>query len=155
MSVILLSLTVALGLEIFPLPASLEYFRPEWLALALIYWAMALPERAGLLLAWGFGLLLDAATASLLGEHALGLILVVGLILLLHRGIRVLPLPQQAVIVTLLLGIHELVTYWIRGASGHTPPDPALFFAPVATSLLVWPLVFLTLRRMRRRAGLH
>jgi rod shape-determining protein MreD len=46
--VIYLSLIVALVLMILPLPDWVQIYRPNWVALALIYWSMALPKRVGL-----------------------------------------------------------------------------------------------------------
>ena len=46
--VIYLSLLVALVLMILPLPDWAQMFRPNWMALVLIYWTMALPKRVGL-----------------------------------------------------------------------------------------------------------
>ena len=44
--VIYLSLLVALVLMILPLPDAVQIYRPNWVALALIYWSMALPKLA-------------------------------------------------------------------------------------------------------------
>ena len=40
-----------------PLPGWLDPFRPEWVALVLIYWCMAVPNRVGVGVAWIVGLL--------------------------------------------------------------------------------------------------
>jgi len=42
--VIYLSLLVALVLMILPLPDWAQIYRPNWMALVLIYWSMALPK---------------------------------------------------------------------------------------------------------------
>ncbi|MCB1617470.1 MAG: rod shape-determining protein MreD, partial [Pseudomonadales bacterium] len=47
--VILLTFVIALLLEVVPLPADWQPWRPTWALLCLIYWTMALPERIGLL----------------------------------------------------------------------------------------------------------
>ncbi len=150
MIAILLTLLAALALEIVPLPGAVEFARPEWMALVLIYWAMALPHRVGVVIAWLAGLLTDAATGSLLGLHALSLMLVVGIILLLHRRLRVLPLAQQAMLLVIFLSLDRLLSFWIRGAAGQ-PPELGVYLLPVATSIVVWPLIFLGLRHVRRR----
>jgi hypothetical protein len=75
-----------------------EDLRPQWVAMTLIFWALALPDRVGVFWAFGSGLVLDVATGTLLGHHALGLSVVV------YAGggaapqrIRIFPLWQQAV----------------------------------------------------------
>ena len=53
--VVYLSLLVALVLMILPLPDAVQLYRPNWVALALIYWSMALPKRVGLWFAFFTG----------------------------------------------------------------------------------------------------
>ena len=53
-----LTILVALVLTLIPLPGWASSFRPEWLVLVLIYWAMALPERMGVTIGWLAGLML-------------------------------------------------------------------------------------------------
>ncbi len=43
--VILLTFLVAAVLSVLPLPEWLQWARPEWLTLTLIYWCIALPHR--------------------------------------------------------------------------------------------------------------
>ena len=50
--VIYLSLLVALVLMILPMPDFVQIYLPNWVALVLIYWGMALPKRVGLWFAW-------------------------------------------------------------------------------------------------------
>ena len=40
-----LSIIVALVLQIMPMPSIVEQYRPDWVFLVLGYWALALPER--------------------------------------------------------------------------------------------------------------
>ena len=46
--VILLTFTLAYVLAVLPLPQWLMWARPEWVALALVYWTIALPHRVGI-----------------------------------------------------------------------------------------------------------
>ncbi len=55
--VIVASFLAASLLLVMPLPNWLEYYRPEWMALVVIYWAMALPHKIGLASAWALGFL--------------------------------------------------------------------------------------------------
>ena len=53
--IIALSFFVAMTLAVISLPESLPmalgYLRPEWVALVLIYWVIALPHRVGIVVA--------------------------------------------------------------------------------------------------------
>lgn len=148
--VILLSLLMGLVMTILPLPAWAHPLRPEWTALILIYWCMALPQRVGVTAAWTVGLLQDVLQGFLLGAHALAFGIVAFLTLKLHQRIRVLPLWQQAMSIFLLLLIIRLILLWIRGLSGHPVADWE-YWLPALTGTALWPLVFLCLREIRRR----
>lgn len=148
--IIIASFLAALALTILPLPYWLGMIRPEWVALVLIYWCMALPGRVGVGYAWTVGLLLDVLRAALLGQHALSFAIVAYITLQLHQRIRVFPLWQQAICVFLLILLHLMLQLWIKGISGN-PPPVLIFLLPALSSMLLWPLMFLGLRRLRRR----
>ncbi len=147
--VIALSFVLALALSIVPLPDNLEFFRPEWVALTLIYWCLALPARVGVGVGWFMGLLLDVSRDALLGQHALALALIAFLTLHLHQRMRVFPIWQQAAGIFVLIALECLITLWVKGLIGESASLWKLF-ATATTSMLAWPLVFLTLRHARR-----
>lgn len=148
--IILLSLLMGLVMTILPLPVWADPLRPEWTALILIYWSMALPQRVGVTVAWTVGLLQDVLQGFLLGAHALAFGIVAFLTLKLHQRIRVFPLWQQAMSILLLLLIIRLILLWIRGLSGRPGADWE-YWLPALTGTALWPLVFLCLREIRRR----
>lgn len=148
--VILITLGIALVLTILPLPQWVDGFRPQWMALTLIYWALALPTRVGIFWAWGAGLVLDVTTGTVLGQHALSLSVPVYLVLELHRRIRVFPLPQQAMSVWVLLLVERLLSLWIHGVTGQ--PTPTLeYWIPTFVGMLLWPWIFISLRNLSWR----
>jgi len=147
---ILLSFIIALMLTIIPFPDTLKYIKPEWAALVLIYWSMALPERIGVGIGWLVGLFLDVLSAgSLLGQHALALTVVAYLTLNLHQRIRLFPLWQQAGIVWMLLNLYQLLILWFDGITGQ-PPKGLQFWLPPVSGMILWPWIFLLLRNLRR-----
>ena len=148
--VIALSFIAALLLTIVPLPEWAGFLRPEWVAMVLVYWCIALPQRVGVFTGWTTGLLLDVLVGSVLGQHALGLSVVAYLALKLHRRIRNFPLWQQALTVLLLITFHKLLTAWVNGITGQ-PLNSALYWASPVVSMLLWPAMFLFLRGLRRR----
>jgi len=147
--VIALTLLVAFTLDLIRLPPWLQAFGPEWLTLTLIYWSMALPQRVGVGTAWLMGLLVDATRGVVLGQHALGLTVVVFMTLKVHRQIRVLPLWQQALSIMLFLLAERLLVFWINGMVGY-PSRDWWFLATILGSALFWPVVFIVLRDLRR-----
>ncbi|MDR2876858.1 MAG: rod shape-determining protein MreD [Chromatiales bacterium] len=148
--VIILSFIAALALAVIPLPDVLAALRPEWVALVLIYWCMALPERVGVGVGWITGLLLDVLRGGLLGQHGLSFAIVAYITLQFYQRLRVYPLWQQSVSVFVLVLLHLLLQLWIKGISGN-PTDALATLLPAFSSMLAWPLVFLLLRNLRRR----
>ena len=144
-SVIYITLLFAILLMLVPLPDTLRYARPEWVAITLIYWAMALPQRVSIGVAWFTGLVMDVVTGGILGIHAFAYALVIYLVGRLHLQIRQYPLWQQAfTILSLVSLVHFIVMLSapITFSWNH--------WLTVLTSTLVWPLVYAVLRKIRR-----
>jgi rod shape-determining protein MreD len=139
------SLTVALVLTLLPMPHWAGEFRPQWVALTLIFWALTVPDRVGVFWAFGAGLLLDVVSGSVLGQNALALSVVVYLALELHQRIRIYPMWQQAISVWVLLLVERLLTVWVLGATGA--PTPTLWYwVSTFLGMLLWPWLSALLR---------
>jgi len=152
--VIYLSLVVAMVLMILPLPDWVQIYRPNWVALVLIYWSMALPKRVGLWFAFFSGIILDVSQGTLLGQHTLALVLVIYFNMNFYQRIRVLALAQQAIYVFVLLLVNQLIVAWVEGIMGRPTPFLAFVGAPFV-GMLIWPWVFVVLRDIRRKAMLR
>ena len=152
--VIYLSLVVALVLMILPLPDWVQIYRPNWVALVLIYWSMAMPKRVGLWFAFFTGIVVDTSQGTLLGQHTLALLVVVFINLNFYQRIRVLALAQQAFYVLFLLLINQVIIAWVEGIMGRPTPVLAFFGAPVV-GMMIWPWVFVVLRDIRRKSMLR
>lgn len=148
--VILLTFFVAYVLAVLPLPQWLLWARPEWVALALIYWSIALPHRVGIAAGLLLGLGLDVLEGALLGQNAFALVVVAVLSLVLYQRLRVYSLWQQAGVVFVLVGIHQLICQWVLNLQGLGAMS-LIFLLPALSSALLWPVVLLVLRGTRRR----
>ena len=133
-----------------PLPDWANYARPDFVTIVLIYWAMALPQAAGVVLAFIFGLLLDVSQSTLLGQHALALVIIIFLVLRLYLRLRVYTLIQQAIFVGILLTIKLSIVLWVSGMTDNAP-ETNLYFLPALTGAVIWPWLFIILRDIRRR----
>lgn len=153
--VVVPTMLFSLMLVLLPLPEWAQAFRPDWLTLFMIYWAMAMPEFVGLILAWVFGLLLDVAQGTILGQHALGLVLVIWVVQMTYLRIRVASLLQQALVIFVLLLAKLLLTLWVSGLVGQAPENIALYLLPAITGAMIWPWLFIVLRDIRRRYTLN
>ncbi len=149
----LITIIGAFMLAIMPLPDWAVEFRPDWVTLVLIYWAMAVPTRIGVTVAWFTGLLLDVSYGTLMGQHAVGMVLVIYVIHIQHQRLRVASLLQQAIVIFVLLLIKQLLALWVDGMLGRAPHS-WLYFMPTITSTLLWPWTYLILRDLRRKFGI-
>ncbi len=151
--VIHFSIVIGLILMILPLPDWAQSYRPNWVALILIYWSMALPKQVGLWFALITGLLVDSLQGTLLGQYGLALVIIMYLNLNFYLRIRVWSLPQQSLYVFILLLICQIMVAWVEGIMGRPTSMEAFIGAPVV-GMLFWPLVFIKLRDIRRKAML-
>ena len=146
-----LSLIAGVLLMLFPLPNWGELLRPYFIALILIYWTVEGGFRFGLGASFLFGLFLDIATASLLGQHALGLVIMVYLVQRFRSRIRFFPMWQQALAVLALLINDRIILLWILLFQGSLQLD-LNFWLPPFIGALLWPWIFLLMDRVRRTA---
>ena len=125
-------------------------WRPPWVALVLLYWCFAAPERIGILTGWGCGLILDVLVGTLVGQHALALGVVAWIARRIYRRVRLLPLWQQGLSVFGVMVVDRLIMSWITGMRGLPVEALGYLSVPLAAAV-VWPWIFLILRRIRRR----
>ncbi len=144
------SLAAALMLSTLPMPAWASAGRPAWVALVLVYWCLATPNRAGVLVAWTTGLLLDVMSGTLLGQHALGLSLLAFIVHHRRQWLSGLPLWQQAISVFALVFAYQTMVLWISGIRGFPVAASAYWAAPLVSTLL-WPWISVILRDLRRK----
>jgi penicillin-binding protein 2 len=88
---VIVTIIVSIMLMVMPLPDWALAFRPDWVALILIYWAMMLPRTWSVGSAWIVGLVLDVAQGTILGQHALALCFIVFMTVRFHLLMRVFP----------------------------------------------------------------
>ena len=145
-----LSLLVALLLTAIPLPDWVQPWRPAWVAITVIYWCLAIPERIGVFVAWSIGLVLDVLHGSILGQHALGLATVGYIAVLYHQRIRVFPLVQQSLVVGSMVFLYLAGMAFIYNVLGsrHYGPD---YLLGAVTSAFLWPWAYIVLRDFRRK----
>jgi rod shape-determining protein MreD len=147
---IILSFVIGLMLMIMPLPHSLEAFRPDWVALLVIYWAMQLPRTWSVGSAWIIGVIVDVSQGTLLGQHALALCVIAFITIRFHLQFRVFPLLQLTATVFALLALYQFLLFWINGVANNDAPAIA-YWGPVIVGTLSWPLLHTLLSGVRYR----
>ena len=149
---IVVSLIIAILLTLFPLPSSLAVWNPNWILLTLIHWAVVTPKRIPLLFAWFTGLLIDTLYGTILGQHALGFVLVLYFSIRFSERISPQVIWQQAFMILVVLGVYLLINLWILGVTGKSPHSWS-YWLPLFSSIFIWPIwhkilnIFVTTRK--------
>lgn len=153
--VIVLSFFIAYLLAIVPFPQWAMHYRPEWVPMVLIYWAMALPYRIGIGSAWFVGLFLDILEGSILGVNAISLVVIAYVTLSLHLRMRMFSSLQQSGLVLALVGLNLMLSHWLQIITGQTISSNLMFLMAALTSAVIWPSLFQLLRQIRRSFYVH
>lgn len=150
MVVIYLTFVLALLIAAMPLPDTILWFQPKWVAMVLIYWCIALPHRVGVFTGFLLGLCMDLLDGSLLGQNALAMSVIAYVSQLLYQRLRNYGAWQQAMMVGILISISLLIFQWVQNLTS-VAADTLAFLLPALTSTLLWPWFFIAMRTIRRR----
>lgn len=143
------TLLFALVLNMVPLGRNAAM--PDLLALVLVFWTVHQPLRVGVGQGFFFGLLMDAHSGALMGQHALAYTLMGFIAIMLHRRLLWFPVMAQALQILPLFVAATLVSLAVRMMAGGMFPGWELLAAPVIQSLL-WPVATWLLLAPQRRA---
>lgn len=135
------TLLVALILTLIPMARWLIIFRPLWIVLVLIFWALVLPGKSAINLSWVVGILLDVLNGTLLGEHAFALTAAIYSVARLRNQLRMFSLFQQSISVFFVVLFYQFILFCIQGFLGDLP-ERWFYWLPAVTSMLLWPWTF-------------
>tara|TARA_B100000700_G_scaffold97979_1_gene110301 strand:- start:160 stop:672 length:513 start_codon:yes stop_codon:yes gene_type:complete len=158
---IFLTLFIALYIDSYLFSSNLQTIKPTFVLLTLIYWNMALPDRAGITAALSFGIFVDLIEGSLLGLHGILFVLITYTCQRFFYQFRVSPLWQQSFILFFLFLLYKQVFAldFINTNEDLTNLSDRLFlmnsFLFALFSALIWSPLLLTLRHFRRRWVKH
>ena len=146
---VLLSLVAGLLLNLVPVGQPVLTYRPDFLALVLLYWCIHEPRFVGVGMAWMVGLVMDVGDATLFGQHALAYAMLAYGAEFFRRRVLRFPLWQQAVQVAVLLVLCALLVLLVRFVGG-APLPKWTYVAPPLVGALLWPLVSVLLQTPQR-----
>lgn len=151
---VMLTVVAAMLLSLLPVSEALEPFKPYWVALVIIYWSLETDNMMYMGLAFAVGLLFDVLSGSLMGMHALSLVVMVFLVQRYRFRLRFFPPWQQALSVLGLLVTDRIILIWITLLLGEPMPTMEYWLSPLI-SMAIWPWLFLFLDRIRARQRRH
>jgi rod shape-determining protein MreD len=146
---IVATLILALALNLMPLSGVALTLRPDFIALALLYWCIQEPRYVGVGVAWSIGLLMDVGDATLFGQHALAYAFLAYAAEYFRRRVLRFPLWQQAAQVAVLLSLCAGLVLLVRIVGGAPLPRWTYLVPPLAGALL-WPMVTVLLQWPQR-----
>lgn len=141
---------LALLLTVMPLPSLLEWVRPSFALLVVMFWSTALPDRYGTWFGWSVGLLLDVLRATPLGTHALAFAVAGYAANQLAARMKVYPTLQQLMVVALLAGVVVVVMRTVGNLTDTTTASLGVALLPVLPTALLWPWAVALQDRLRR-----
>ena len=147
-----LSLLVALFLQLVALPEAIAAARPLWVPLVLVYWALVEPRVPSLICAFLLGIALDVLYNTVLGQHAMGFVLLVFFMARLRGVIILFPLWQSTVALVPAWAVYCLLMTMIDDISRHRA-DVWLRWLPAMSTPLFWPMVYTVLDGASRRGS--
>ncbi len=128
----------------------LGYIAPEWILLINIYWAIALPSNTKMLLAFVSGFFVDIVLGQPLGISSLSYVIFIYIILSLYNSLRYMTVPQQMIVLFLLLIVKQHFYIWTFYMFGLNIDYLTLIISTLTTAVL-WPFIYFSLRFARRK----
>jgi rod shape-determining protein MreD len=147
------ALTMLFGFigNLLPVAGYAATFKPDFLALLILYWCIQEPRMMGVGIAWFAGLFMDVADATLFGQHALAYAVLAYSADYFRRRVLRFTLWHQAAQVAVLLLFCASLVLLVRVVAGAPLPGWTYFASPLVGAL-VWPLLSVLLQRPQRPA---
>lgn len=144
-----LSLLTALLCQLFPWVGQGVILRPDFMLVVILYWLLRSPNLCNVGTAWFAGLLVDLATGSLLGQHALTFSITAFVALTYQRRLVLFNTWQLLAYVFALLMIERVLILLLKLFEGNENPG-FMYFWPVITGLLLWQIMILLFGSLTR-----
>jgi rod shape-determining protein MreD len=149
---IVFSLVAATILNMLPWSGMVFWYRPDFVALTVLYWVIQQPHRVGFMVAFILGLLMDVSDGALLGQHALAYSILVYGGILFHRRVRLFwPIAQIVHVIPLLL-VNDVIILGIRLLAGADFPGYRFFIGSFVGGAL-WPFLSMLLKLPQQPKG--
>lgn len=136
------TLLIALLCQLFPWVGQGIIFRPDFVLVVLIYWLLRAPSLCSVGTAWIAGLLVDLATGSLLGQHALSFTITAYVSLNYQRRLVLFNTWQLAGYIVGLLTLERVLMLLLKLFAGNENPGWHYIW-PVFTGLILWQMMIL------------
>lgn len=135
-------LFLMLILEIVHLPAAIANYRPDFMGLFLIFFAIADPLRVNVGIAWFSGILLDLLTGAPLSLNGLAIAAQVFVVVSYFRHFAQFAVWQQMSIIGILHLLIFGVMVWFENLIGQASSITTYVYQTGST-IVFWPIMLL------------
>ena len=142
---------VAMVLMVISLPETVLVFRPDFVALLLIYLCWNHSENIGIFSAFVVGLMVDVLTFGVLGQHALAKVVVAYLAIRFKPGSSRVKAHRQAFVVFALLCAQALVISLTMLYANDGGSSLALWIVPLSSAMLWFAFALVGLIIMQKK----
>ena len=137
----LVTVLFAMMLTVLPMPAQLQFCRPNWLLLTLFFWFLYALPMMRLWCVWSIGLFQDLLLASPLAMHALSYVLLMYFLSFFRIRIAKLPLWQQ-VLWVLAISLVLNLFYFVALVVNHHNVHFSAIIVRGLVNCIIWPWVY-------------
>jgi rod shape-determining protein MreD len=146
---IVVTIVLAFVGNLLPVSGVTLMLKPDFVALALLYWCIREPRYVGVGIAWCVGLAMDVGDGTLFGQHAVAYAFLAYAAEYFRRRVLRFPLWQQAAQVAVLLGLCAALVLFVRYVGG-APLPRWTYVVPSLVGALLWPVVTLLMQWSQR-----
>lgn len=138
---IILTLCLAVLLQMIPLNPHVQLFEPNIIALVLIFWMVYAPGVISAYQIFLFGLICDVIFGTILGAHSLSFLVTAYCVYRMLRPLKTWPIWQQFILVFAILFINHLTTVAINVVQGYEVQGAHAILLTPFMGLVFWPVV--------------
>ena len=144
-----LTLLIAFICQLYPWQGQGVIFRPDFMLVVLLYWVLRAPNLCSVGTAWFAGLLVDLATGSLLGQHALSFTITAFMALTYQRRLVLFNPWQLTAYIIVLLTFARILMLLLKLFEGNDNLGMHHLW-PVVTGLILWQMLILIFGSLTR-----
>jgi rod shape-determining protein MreD len=143
--IIFSTIALSMCLSVAPFGNGLSLAAPQWVLLTLLYWSISAPNKVSIGTSWVTGIFFDVLTNASIGHNALVFSLAAYVGVIVYYRIKHYPIWLQTCYIFVFLFIIQLINiFLIKMTTGLS--HSGLYWLPVLTSALCWPLLYSSLK---------
>lgn len=137
---IYLTLATAIVFNMMIFPSSIQFFKPNFLLLVVLYWIVKVPRKINIGHAFVCGLLLDMLYGSILGIRAFSYSLMAYLMVKTFVRMETYSLLQQSLSIMIISALGQIISFWLEHVFGLAIIDYHMIFSSFSDAF-TWPFL--------------